>query len=162
MSSRRANIFFYNLLMPATAESLRQRNGFSKSRGHGSARHASLSWKRFFVHNVRHFCRITAVVALENIDESLHAAACHALFWIDVETRNLPATGEMMKHTAAVRDLRIKKWRIRREGLFLKYIERCASNSFLFQRFREGLFVHDRTTRTVYQVSCGFHQLERT
>jgi hypothetical protein len=128
--------FFYNFETPATAESLRQSNRFSKSRGPAPGplitRDPLLSLKCFFVNDVRHFRRIAAVVALENVDESPHAAPCHAFFWIDVETRNLTAAGEMMEQAATISDFWIKQWGIGRERLFFEYIERCARDDFFF------------------------------
>src|SRR5215470_17758834 len=70
----------------------------------------SRSLKRFLVHHVWHLGRIAAVVAFENVDESLHTASSHAFIWIDIETRDLRATGEMMEEAATVNDVRIKQW----------------------------------------------------
>src|SRR5438132_13393424 len=42
----------------------------------------------FFVHDVWHFSLVAAVLFLQNVDESLYAAACHALFGIDIEARH--------------------------------------------------------------------------
>ena len=39
--------------------------------------------KRFLVHDVWHFGRVAAVVALEHVDQSLHAATGHAFVGID-------------------------------------------------------------------------------
>ncbi len=117
--------------------------------------------KRFFVHDVRHFCRIAAVVAFENVDESLHATARHAFVWIDIQTSDLPAAGEMMEDAATISDFGIKQWRIGRQRLFLEYIERCARNDFFFQRFRERFLVHDRAARGIHQIRGRFHQLQR-
>src|SRR5207249_8897638 len=85
----------------------------------------SLSFKCFLVDDVRHFCRIAAVVIFEDVDESLDAATGHAFVWIDIQTRNLCAAGEMMEQAAAISDLRIEQWRIRRTRLSLQDIERC-------------------------------------
>jgi hypothetical protein len=60
--------------------------------------------ERFFVHDVRHLCRIAAVVAFENVDESLYAAAGHAFVWVDIQTCNLRAAGEMMEQAATISD----------------------------------------------------------
>src|SRR6266699_4839994 len=121
----------------------------------------TLLGERFFVHDVRHLRRIAAVVAFENVDESLHTPPSHAFVWIDIQTCNLRAAGKMMEQTATIRDFRIKQWRLGRERLFLEYIERCARNDFSFQRFRERFLVHDGAARAVYQVRGRFHQLER-
>jgi len=121
---------------------------------------AVLRDERFFIHDVRHFCRIAAVVAFENVDESLYAAARHAFAWIDIQTCNLRTAGKMMEQAATIRDFRIKQWRLGRERLFLEYIEHCARNDFFFQRFRERFLVHDGAARAVYQVRSRFHQLE--
>jgi len=88
--------------------------------------------ERFFVHDVRHFCRIAAVVAFKNVDESLHATTCHAFVWIDIQTSNLRAAGKMMEQAATIGDLRIKQGRIGRQRFFLEYIERCARDDLFF------------------------------
>ena len=88
--------------------------------------------KRFFIHDVRHFCGITAIIAFEDIDESLYAAAGHTFFWIDIQTSDLRAAGEMMEEAATISDFGIKQWRIGRERLFLEYIERCARDHLFF------------------------------
>ena len=105
--------------------------------------------ERFFVHDVRHLCRIAAVVAFENVDESLYTAARHAFVWIDIQTRNLRAAGEMMEKAATISDFRIEQGRIGRERLFLEHVERCARNDSFFQRLREGFLVHDWAARAV-------------
>jgi len=126
--------FLSDLQPPATALAFRPRNGFSKSREDASTRYPSpiTFLKRFFVHDVRHFCRITAVVAFENVDESLYAAARHAFGWIDIQASDLPAAGEMIKEPATISDFRIKQWRIGWQRFFLEHIERCARDDLFF------------------------------
>src|SRR5436305_9036118 len=98
--------------------------------------------KRFFVHDVRHFCGIAAIVAFENVDESLYTAARHAFVRIDIQTSDLPTAGKMMEETTTISDFRIKQGRIGRQRLFLEYIERGARNDLLFQRCGERLLVY--------------------
>jgi hypothetical protein len=90
------------------------------------------SSERFFIHDVRHFGRVTVVIAFENVDQSLYAAASHAFVWIDIQTCNLRPAGEMMEQSATIGDLGIKQWRIGRERLCFEYIERCARNDSFF------------------------------
>src|SRR5262245_52087805 len=136
---------------PVTAPPLRLSNGFSKSREDTSTHHSSpITLKCFFVHDVRHLCRIAAVVAFENVDQSLHTPSRHAFVWIDIKTRDLRTAGEMMEDAATVRNFQIKQGRIRWERLFFEHVERSARNDPFFQRFRERFLVQDRATRTVY------------
>src|SRR4249920_840727 len=106
----------------------------------------------FFVYDVWHLCRIAAIVAFENVDQSLHTPAGHAFVRINIQTCDLRAAGEMMEEAATISDFRIEQWRIWRQRLFLEYIERCARNDFFFQRSRERFLVHNRSARSVHQI----------
>jgi len=89
---------------------------------------------------------IAAVVAFENVDQSLHTPPGHAFVWVDIQACNLRAAGEMMEQAATISDFRIEQGRIGRERLFLEHVERCARNDFFFQGLREGFLVHDWAT----------------
>src|ERR1700730_15471172 len=58
--------------------------------------------KCFFVHDVRHFRWIAAVVSLEHVDHRLRGSSGHSFIRIDIQPRNLGAAGKMMKHTATI------------------------------------------------------------
>src|SRR5690348_10310047 len=66
-----------------------------------------LGSKRFFVYNVRHFGDVSAMVLLQHIDQSLHAAAGHSQFRIRRQTSLHSSAGEVMKQPASVFNLRI-------------------------------------------------------
>src|SRR5215469_6732977 len=102
------------------------------------------SIKGFFVHDIWHLRRIAAIISLQNVNEPLDAAAGHAFVGINIEPRNSPAAGEVMKYAAAIHNLGIEQRRVWREWFLFKDIECGAGDDFFFQRFRQRFFVHHR------------------
>jgi hypothetical protein len=43
-----------------------------------------LARERFFVHDVWHLCRVSAVISFEHVNQSLHRAPGHAFVRIDI------------------------------------------------------------------------------
>ena len=63
--------------------------------------------KSFFIHHIRHFGHIAAVVLFQNIDQGLDTASGHAFIWVGREAGDAGAAGKMMKEAAAIFNFRI-------------------------------------------------------
>src|SRR5207302_6232428 len=97
-----------------------------------SQRKASLS-ERFFSYYVRHVRNISAVIAFEDINQPLHATACHASIRISREPSDFYGAGEVRIQPAAIFNCWVAQGRIVRQWFFLVNIQGSARNPVFFQ-----------------------------